>query len=376
MMAALIKLASDAGASAPELVFYRSAFALAPILLWILWSRRFNAWRTRRPMAHIGRGMIGLASMFLSFGALTLLPLAEAVTLSFVAPLFAVALSALLLGEPVGRHRWGAVAIGLLGVVIVMQPAGSGLHPVGLVLAITGALSVAAATIAIRQIGRTEGAETTALWFTIFSMLPARSSCPSSRRGMPGWVWAILVALGVFGGIGQLLMTASLRVAPVGAVVPFDYAHLIWAVLLGWLLWDTHPGATTWAGAAIIVASGLYTIYRERKLGRDKPSRAARAAVGAPPISLRAMSPGDTRRVPPGRGAFFPDRVELARDRLDPRLHRLLVAILQIFGRDVDDAARVDDIIGGVEDAARLDAVAVVASSPSDCSRRPRRSAR
>jgi len=68
-----------------------------------------------------------------------------------------------------------------------------------------------------------------------------------------------------------LLMTASLRAAPVGAVVPFDYAHLIWAVLLGWLLWDTHPGATTWTGAAIIVASRLYTIYRERKLGRDKP---------------------------------------------------------------------------------------------------------
>jgi len=271
IMAALIKLASDAGASAPELVFYRSAFALVPIALWIVGSRRFHAWRTHRPLAHVGRGMIGLTSMFLSFGALTLLPLAEAVTLSFVAPLFAVALSALLLGEPVGRYRWGAVAIGLIGVVVVMQPAGSGLHPIGLVLAITGALSVASATIAIRQLGSTESAETTALWFTIFSMLASALVMPVFAQGHPGWLWGILVALGIFGGIGQLLMTASLRAAPVGAVVPFDYAHLIWAVLLGWLLWDTHPGATTWAGAAIIVASGLYTIYRERKLGRDKP---------------------------------------------------------------------------------------------------------
>ncbi len=271
LMAALIKLASDAGASAPELVFYRSACALAPILLWILWTRRLNAWRTRRPSAHIGRGMIGLTSMFLSFGALTLLPLAEAVTLSFVAPLFAVALSALLLGEPVGRHRWGAVAIGLLGVVVVMQPAGAGLNPIGLVLAISGALSVAAATIAIRQIGRTETAETTSLWFTIFSALAGALTLPFFAQAHSGWLWGVLAALGVFGGIGQLLMTASLRVAPVGAVVPFDYAHLIWAVLLGWLLWDTHPGVTTWAGAAIIVASGLYTVYREQKLGRDKP---------------------------------------------------------------------------------------------------------
>lgn len=271
LMAALIKLASDAGVSAPELVFYRSAFALAPTLLWMFWSGRLHAWRTRRPMAHIGRGMIGIVSMFLSFGALTLLPLAEAVTLSFVAPLFAVALSALLLGEPVGWHRWGAVAIGLLGVVVVMQPAGSGLAPLGLLLAIGGALGVAAATIAIRQLGGTESAETTALWFTIFATLASALVMPVFAQGHPGWLWGILVALGVFGGIGQLLMTASLRAAPVGAVVPFDYTHLIWAVLLGWLLWDTHPGATTWAGAAIIVASGLYTIYRERKLGRDKP---------------------------------------------------------------------------------------------------------
>ena len=271
LMAALIKLASDAGASAPELVFYRSAFALAPMLVWIVWSRRFHAWRTARPLAHVGRGMIGLISMVLSFGALTLLPLAEAVTLSFVAPLFAVALSALLLGEPVGRYRWGAVAIGLLGVVIVMQPAGSGLHPLGLLLASPGrsaspprpspsASSAAPRAPRRRPCGsRSSRCSASALVMPVFA------------QGHPGWLWGILVALGVFGGIGQLLMTASLRAAPVGAVVPFDYAHLIWAVLLGWLLWDTHPGATTWAGAAIIIASGLYTIYRERKLGRDKP---------------------------------------------------------------------------------------------------------
>ena len=271
LMAALIKLASDRGVSAPELVFYRSLFALPPLFVWIAASATPGRWRTQRPLAHVTRGAIGVTSMFLSFGALTLLPLAEAVTLSFIAPLFAVALSALILGEPVGRHRWTAVAIGLVGVVVVMQPAGTGLSSLGLGLAVAGALSVAAATITIRQIGRTESTQSIVLWFTLICTVAGGATLPVFGQLHDGSTWALLVALGMFGGVGQLLMTASLRAAQVGAVVPFDYAHLIWAALLGWLIWGSYPEATTWAGAAIIIASGLYTIWREHKLGRDKP---------------------------------------------------------------------------------------------------------
>ncbi|MGQ0659573.1 DMT family transporter [Sphingosinicella sp.] len=271
LMAALIKLAADHGVNAPELVFYRSLFALPPLMVWIAASRNPGRWRTQRPIAHLTRGAIGLTSMFLSFGALTLLPLAEAVTLSFIAPLFAVALSALILSEPVGRHRWAAVAIGLLGVLVVMRPAGTGLSPLGLGLAVAGAFSVAAAMITIRQIGRTESTQSIVLWFTLICTAAGAATMPVFGQLHDGTTWALLVAMGTFGGVGQLLMTASLRAAPVGAVVPFDYAHLIWAALLGWLIWDTRPRATTWAGAAIIIASGLYTLYREHKLGREKP---------------------------------------------------------------------------------------------------------
>jgi len=271
VMAALIKLASDRGVNAPELVFYRSAFALPPLLVWILASGSRDRWRTKRPMAHLTRGAIGLTSMFLSFGALTLLPLAEAVTLSFIAPLFAVVLSALVLHEAVGRHRWTAVAIGLIGVIVVMRPAGTGLSPLGLGLAVAGAFSVGAATITIRQIGRTETTQSIVLWFTLICTAAGAATLPLFGQIHDGTTWVLLIALGGFGGIGQLLMTASLRAAPVGAVVPFDYAHLIWAALLGWLIWDMHPRATTWAGAAIIIGSGLYTLYREHRLGREKP---------------------------------------------------------------------------------------------------------
>jgi drug/metabolite transporter (DMT)-like permease len=91
------------------------------------------------------------------------------------------------------------------------------------------------------------------------------------------WAWAVLAALGLFGGFGQLFLTASLRYAPVSVVVPFDYLQLLWAVSLGWLIFDDHPPATTWGGAAVIIASGLYTLYREHKLGRER-------ARTAPPL--------------------------------------------------------------------------------------------
>jgi drug/metabolite transporter (DMT)-like permease len=270
-MAAAIKLGDQAGVRLPELAFYRFAFGLPPLLIWIALTRNPGAWRTQRPLAHLTRGAIGLTTMVLAFAALTYLPLAEAATIGFAAPLFSVALSALILGEPVGRHRWGAVALGFAGVLIVMRPGGSHLPGTGLILALLGALGTAAVTITLRQIGRSEATPTIVLWFTCFSMAIASLALPFYGQAHDGPTWAILVALGLFGGLGQLFLTSALRFAPVSVVVPFDYTQLIWAVLLGWLLFGTRPAASTWAGAALIVASGLYTLFREHKLGRDKP---------------------------------------------------------------------------------------------------------
>lgn len=270
-MAALIKMGFDRGVSTPELVFYRFSFGLPPLLGWILWSRNASVWRTERPLMHLSRAVVGLTTMVLAFSALGFLPLAEATTISFAAPLFAVALSALLLKESVGKHRWAAVLIGFAGVLIVTRPGGGELPLLGLVLAIAAAVGVACVNIMIRQIGRTEGSQTTVLWFTVSSMLVVGVLMPFYARGHDAGTWAIIVGVGIFGGFGQLFLTASLRAAPVPVIVPFDYTQILWAVLLGWLIWDTHAPATTWAGAAVIIASGLYTLYREHRLGRDKP---------------------------------------------------------------------------------------------------------
>jgi drug/metabolite transporter (DMT)-like permease len=273
-MAAMIKLGYLRGVSTVELGFYRFAFGLPPLLLWIAWDRNFAAWRTERPLAHVSRAAIGLATMLVAFSALAYLPLAESTTIGFAAPLFAVMLSALVLKEPVGRHRWSAVLIGFLGVLVVMRPGGADLPAIGLVLAVLAAFGVAFVTITIRQIGRTESTQTTVLWFSLLSMLALGSLLPVYGRVHEGETWLILLALGLFGGVAQLCLTASLRYAPVPVVVPFDYTQLLWAVLLGWWIFDNHPPPTTWAGAAVIIASGLYTLYREHRLGRDKPRAA------------------------------------------------------------------------------------------------------
>jgi len=270
MMAAMIKLGHQEGGSTVELVFYRSAFGLLPVLAWIVLTRNFGAWRTEHPFAHLWRAAIGLTAMSMGFAALAYLPLAEATTISFALPLFAVILSALFLKEKVGRHRWSAVAAGFVGVLIVMRPEGSHLPPLGLLLALGAAFAAALAAVSIRQMGRTEGTQTMVLWFGLLGTLLIGLLMPFHAESHDGRVWLIFLTLGCLGGAGQIFLTASLRYAPVSVVVPFDYLQLLWAVGLGWLIFASQPPATTWIGAAVIIASGLYTLYRERRLGREK----------------------------------------------------------------------------------------------------------
>lgn len=269
-MALAIKFAYARHVSTVEVAFYRSAFALPLVLLWIAGNRDFGAWRTRHPLSHLWRSAIGLSSMLLSFSALFYLPLAEATTIGFAAPLFAVILSALVLKEKVGRYRWSAVAVGFAGVFLVMRPQGMTLPAIGLAVAIGAAFATSLASITIRQISRHEATPTIVFWFTLLSTLALATLMPWAARGHDGTTWLILLGVGTAGGVAQLLMTASLRFAPVSTVVPFDYVQLLWAVAFGWLVFAHEPAPTTWAGAAIIVSSGLYTLHRERVLGKAR----------------------------------------------------------------------------------------------------------
>jgi drug/metabolite transporter (DMT)-like permease len=264
IMAALIKLSFERGAETPEVMFYRSLLGLPPILLWIAWDRKWDAWRTARPLAHLGRSLIGIVSMLLGFSALALLPLAEATTISFGAPLFALALSAPLLGERVATAKWVAVAVGFTGVTVAMQPGGD-LPLVGTLVAVGAALGVALVTVTLRSISRTESTQTTVLYFTVFVTLVTGALLPWFGQSHDFRTWLLLVGVGLFGGVGQIGLTASLRFAPIATLAPLDYLQLVYAVLFGWLLFGAQPALTTWAGAVLIIVSVLATLPRKRK---------------------------------------------------------------------------------------------------------------
>lgn len=268
LMFALVKLASTRDVHIVESVFYRQAFALPLILAWVAAGPGFASLRTERPRAHGVRMLLGLGAMTLNFQAMAMLPLAEATVIGFSVPLFATILAALVLREPTGQFRWGAVAVGFIGVLVVLRPDGAALYSPGAAVALAGALLTATVTIYIRQLGSTEPATTIVLWFTLLSLVPLSVLMLRYAAPHDAYSWAILIGVGLTGGVAQLMLTTALRLAPVAVVLPMDYTGLLWATLFGWLFFAALPAAGTLIGAPIIIASGLAILWREHRLGR------------------------------------------------------------------------------------------------------------
>ncbi|TAK09038.1 MAG: DMT family transporter [Rhizorhabdus sp.] len=270
VMSTAMKWASQDGVTAIEMLFFRSVFGLPVVLGWLMLGPGLGVIRTRRPGAHLLRSAIGISGILLAFGALIRLPLADAVTIGFSAPIFATILSALLLRERVGPHRWTAVALGFAGVALVVRPGGEVLDHLGLLMAIGGAVGSAGVTVAIRQLGTTEHPGTIVMGFFLCSTIVSGIGMLFVAQPHDAATWAVLVLAAVSGAAAQLLMTQSLHAAPVSVVTPFDYLQIIWVTVLGWLIWAAVPGLNTVLGAALIIASGLYTVWREHRLHRER----------------------------------------------------------------------------------------------------------
>ena len=266
-LSALIKLAEARGAGLVEIMFWRQGAAIPVVLAYMaMTDRGFGAIRSNAFRGQAIRAAIGVTGMAFNFGAVLLLPLAEATTLAFTVPIFATILGALVLKEPTGWHRWGAVVVGFIGVLIVTQP-GSGHFPLaGALVGLTSSVFVAIVAIQLRQIGKVDRPVTTVFWFATLSMIPLGLLYPFFAQAHDLTTFAILATMGVFGGLGQIAFTAALKYAPVSAVMPMDYSSLIWATLYGWVLFDMLPTPWTWIGAPVIVASGLYIVWRERRV--------------------------------------------------------------------------------------------------------------
>lgn len=264
IMFALAKAAQQRGVHVVESIFWRQLLSIPLMLLIVMQGPGLTALRTARPGAHALRMVLGLSGMTLNFLGMTMLPLAEATTIGFSVPLFATLFAALLLGEPTGRWRWSAILLGFVGVLVVVRPSEALLSSPGALVALSGALITALVSIQIRHLGRTEAATTIVFWFTLTSLLPLGAAMVWVAAPHDGTSWALIGGVALCGALAQWALTESLRLAPVSVVLPMDYSSLVWAALLGWLIFAEWPSPTILIGAPIIAASGLIIFWRER----------------------------------------------------------------------------------------------------------------
>jgi len=271
----LVKYTAASGVRFPEILFWRQVPTVFLIGGWLAARGELSRLKTERLPVHARRAMLGLTGMFFTFGAPILLPLAVSTTLGFTTPIFAVILSALLLREKVGPVRWLAVALGFAGVLIIAQPGHVSIPLFGAAVGLGAGFMVALISIQVRDLGRTDEALSIVFWFAALSAPILLVALPFSYTQHSGWQWFLLIAGGVLGCLGQLLLTASLRYGQVASVVVMDYSALVWATLYGWLIWGELPPLATWWGAPAIIAAGGVIAWREQRLHRRSPPTAA-----------------------------------------------------------------------------------------------------
>jgi drug/metabolite transporter (DMT)-like permease len=247
-----------------EVSFFRCFFSLIPITPLLLGHGRRKILRVRRISGHFGRAVISTGSMILGFAAYHLMPLADAVAISFMAPLVLTALSVPILGERVGIHRWSAVIVGFGGVLVIVNPAAAAVS-LGVAVAIAAAVGQALSMITIRQLNRTDRPLAIVFWFMLFSTLFTALPLPFLWVAPSAKDWALFILMGGTGCIGQVLMTRAFSLAPAAVVSPFNYISLLWATVAGWIFWGDVLTLNVVIGAAIVIASGLYILYRETR---------------------------------------------------------------------------------------------------------------
>jgi drug/metabolite transporter (DMT)-like permease len=250
-----------------EIAFFRCFFGLLFVLPFALRAGG-GVILTGRPVAHLMRGLAGIAGMFCGMYALVHLPLADAIAISFAKPLFAVVLAALFLAERVGPGRWFATAAGFAGVLIVVRP-GTMEFQLAHVVALLGAFFIADVIVLVKKLQGTERNATIMVYFGIVTSL--------ASFGPALWVWttpsgAELILLACMAGaatLGQYCGLRAFQAADASAVVPYDYLRLIFAIAIGFAIFAEIPDFWTLVGASVLIASTLYIAYREIALGRN-----------------------------------------------------------------------------------------------------------
>jgi drug/metabolite transporter (DMT)-like permease len=267
-----------------EVVFFRSAFAIVPVVVIYAWRRELEAAvRMGRPFGHAGRGLTAIGGMFCNFSALARLPIVDATAISFATPLITVAMAALFLKERVRIYRWSAVVVGFIGVLVMLVPhldgaasdsagatAASAAAGIGALSGLAGAFFNAGSVIQTRHLTRSETTSSIVFYFSLICALAGLVTLPFGWSLPGGRALAALIGIGLCGGLGHIVLTESYRFAPASLVAPFDYTSMLWALVLGYLAFGELPTALGFLGAAIIAGAGLLVIWRERQLAAER----------------------------------------------------------------------------------------------------------
>lgn len=247
-----------------QVTFLRGAASLPFVLVWVLATAGPRSLVPVRWGLHLLRGLLGMAMIGCFVFALRSLPLSTAYTIYFVAPLLIAALSVPLLGEQVGPRRWIAIGIGLVGVLVVLRPGVGGFISIPGLMVLLAATAYAVAAITVSMLTRTDTPQSMVVWFLVLLALGA------GLLAIPDWQplqlghAGLIAGMGLAGAGGQVALTRAFQLGEASMIAPLEYTGLVWVI--GWdlLFWGVLPDGYTWLGAAIIVASGLYLLHRER----------------------------------------------------------------------------------------------------------------
>lgn len=259
-----------------QIVFFRNLFGMTLFLPLVVKSG-FAFMATQRLPMHLLRAALNVMAMSTFFLALSMTPLAQVNALAFSAPLFTAVLSVVLLGERFKARRWTAIVLGFVGALVIIRP-GFAEIDLGSLLTLVSAFIWGLTMIVIRSLGRTESS------LTITGYMTTLLSIMSLGPAIYVWqwpqlsAWIILVVIGLTGTVAQILLAESLKTAETTAVLPFDFLKIVWASMLGFLLFAEIPTIYTLTGAAIIFASSFYVAYRERQVDKREAVR----PVGSP----------------------------------------------------------------------------------------------
>ena len=279
-MAMLVKLAGERGAHLLELIFWRQALTALFLGAGLAMAGQLALLRTTRLGAHGRRAITGTIGMVFVYGSVLLLPLAEATTLSFTTPIFAVMIAVILFGDTIGRYRLAAIIIGFAGVIVAMQP-GLGSDDAQITLAGVAVGLIAAGMVAlisfqVQDLNTTESAWSIVFWFTALSAPAAALALPFVIGPHDAMTWGIILAMALCGALAQILLTLSLRFGSAAVILLMDYTALLWASWYGMYVFDRAAPASLWLGAPLIIGAGLLIAWREHRLAKAR--RVASAA--------------------------------------------------------------------------------------------------